>query len=502
MSDATGGQGTVSAPYGRRNGWRNARGHIVFLLALVTAFAIVWWLEQWETGRAAQGAVAAWTPDPETPVPAPPLEPLTDGQMEAARAAWAYFEGNIQPETGLANTVAAFPSTTMWDTGSFLLAAVAAERLGVLDRAGFDGVVGPALDSLARMPLFDGRLPNKAYDTTSLVMVNYANEPTEEGIGWSALDIGRALVPLHLLLRDYPEHAEGVAAVLDHWDLGSAVQDGVMMGALPGEGGYELVQEGRLGYEQYAAKGFALFGLDVGEAQRVETHLGWVDVHGIEVPSDARNPEALGAHTHTVSDPYILAALEYGWDGRLAELAWRVYQAQERRHAETGLLTAVTEDHLDREPYFVYSTVVANGEPWAVLTDDGEPAEGFRTLSTKAALGWDALYGTDYTARLAQAVEGLRTEDGWGAGIYEEIEEPNDVLAANTNAVILQSLHWRAFGPMLWPEGLRDEERVAEAGEAGVAEEDAAADAGSALAADPGPAVAPDAGPALAVSAP
>jgi hypothetical protein len=45
--------------------------------------------------------------------------------------------------------------------------------------------------------------------------------------------------------------------------------------------------------------------------------------------------------------------------------------------------------------------------------------------------------------------------------------------------VILQSLHWRAFGPILRPEGLREE-----------------------AASDPGPAVAPDAGPALAVGSP
>lgn len=439
---------------GERNGWLTAREHIVFLLALITAFAVVYWLEQWETGGEGQGTVAAWAPDPETRMPAPPLETLTDEQIESARAAWAFFEGNIQPETGLANTVAAYPSTTLWDTGSFLLAAIAAERLGVLSRAEFDGVVEPALESLARMPLFDGRLPNKAYDTTSLAMVNYANEPTEEGIGWSALDIGRALVPLHVLLRSYPDHAEGVQRVLGHWDLGSAVQDGVMIGALPGEEGYQFVQEGRLGYEQYGAKAFALFGLDVGEALQVDTYLGWTDVYGIEVPFDARDPVELGAHSLTVSDPYILAALEYGWDARLADLAWRVYRAQERRHEETGLLTAVTEDHLDREPYFVYSTVVGNGEPWAVLTDAGEPAEGVRTLSTKAAIGWDALYATPYTAQLAEAVAGLRTSEGWGAGLYEEIEEPNDVLTANTNAVILESLHWRAFGPMLQPQGV------------------------------------------------
>jgi hypothetical protein len=435
-----------------RNGWRSARGHIVFILALITAFAVVWWLEQWETGG--QRTVAAWSPDPSIEAPPPPFTALGEEETESARAAWAYFENNIQPETGLANSVAGYPNTTMWDTASFLLAGVAAERLGILPTQDFDAIMGRALESLAALPLFDGKLPNKAYDTRSLAMVNYANEPTEEGIGWSALDIARALVPLQVLMRDYPQHAAAAAAVLDRWDLSAAVQDGVLMGALPGEDGYSLVQEGRLGYEQYGAKGFALWGFPISEALRPETHLEWAEVEGIEVPSDRRDPEELGALAPTVSEPYILAALEYGWDGRLADLAWRVYRAQEARHGETGILTAVTEDHLDRDPRFIFSSVVADGEPWAVLTDAGEKAEEFRLLSTKAALGWDALYGTPYTTQLVEAVAGLRTPEGWLAGTYEATGEPNAVLAANTNAVVLEALHYRAFGPILNPRGL------------------------------------------------
>ncbi|WP_210528582.1 DUF3131 domain-containing protein [Rubellimicrobium arenae] len=444
------------------NGWRSARGHIVFLLALISAFALVYWLEQWETGGTS--TASAWTADPDAAAPRPPLEPLGDDELEAARAAWAYFEGNTQSDTGLVNSVAGYPATTMWDTGGYLLAAIAAERLGILPRQEFDRRMTQALDSLARLPLYDGRLPNKSYDTTTLAMTDYANTPTEAGIGWSALDLGRILVPFDALMRHYPEHAAGVDAVLDHWDLASAVQDGEMIGALPSEGGgYELVQEGRLGYEQYSAKGFALLGYDVGEAARVEAHLDWVDVAGLDVPVDQRDPEEFGAHAHTLSEPYLLAALEFGWDTRLRDLAWRVYQAQERRHAETGILTAVTEDHLDRAPHFIFSSVVAEGEPWAVQTDTGEDADEFRILSTKAALGWHALYRTPYTEELAAAVWDLQTPNGWQTGHYESLGEPNAVLAANTNAVILEALHYWALGPILHPQGGEERDETASA---------------------------------------
>jgi hypothetical protein len=433
------------------SGWRSARGHIVFLLALLTAFAIVYWLEQWETGEAA--TAQAWSPDPSTQAPPPPYAALSEAQTAQAKSAWAYFQANTRPETGLVDSVADYPATTMWDTGSYLVAAIAAERLGLLPRAEFDQRMAQALDSLAQLPLYGGRLPNKSYDTRTLAMTDYANNPTEAGIGWSALDLARVLVPLDALLRHYPQHAEAVQRVLDRWDLDAAVQDGVMMGALPTEDGYDLVQEGRLGYEQYGAKGFALLGYDVQEAARVESHLGWANVHGVEVPVDTRDPEEFGAHAYTLSEPYVLAGLEYGWDTRLRDLAWRVYQAQEQRHADTGILTAVTEDHLDRDPRFIFNSVVANGTPWAVLTPDGQDAEEFRILSVKAAVGWNALYRTPYTNDLVEAVEPLRTPDGWQAGLYEAGGEPNAVLAANTNAVILTALHYWVFGPLLHPRG-------------------------------------------------
>jgi hypothetical protein len=143
------------------DGWRSARGHIVFLLALVTAFALVYWLEQWETGETG-GRAQAWKADPAALAPPPPLEPLSSEQQEAARVAWTFFEGNTQPDTGFVNSVAGYPATTLWDTGGYLLAAIAAERLGVLPRPEFDRRMDQALDSLARLPLYDGKLPNKS----------------------------------------------------------------------------------------------------------------------------------------------------------------------------------------------------------------------------------------------------------------------------------------------------------------------------------------------------
>ncbi|MES2844212.1 MAG: DUF3131 domain-containing protein [Pseudomonadota bacterium] len=432
-----------------RDGLLRARGHIVFLFALGVAFATVYALEKWET---VPSIATQWHPDPNLTVPQPDRRQLSTDERTAAEVAWTYFAQNLRSETGLVDSVAGFPASTLWDTGSFLSAAIAAERLGIIPRSEFDGIMEKALSSLASLPLYAGTLPNKSFDTRSLAMTDYTNAPTETGIGWSALDLGRILIPLHVLALDYPSHASGVARVLDRWNIAAAVRDGVIMGAMPTASGYDAVQEGRVGYEQYSARGFAIMGYDVEEAMRVERFAQIIEVDGISIPVDGRDPEIFGGHSYTLSEPYVLSGLEFGTSLRMQEMAWRVYQAQENRFQQTGQLTAVTEDHLDQAPYFVYSSVFANGLPWNVVTDTGEDARNFRTLSTKAAFGWNALFRTAYTQSLIDAVKPLQSDGGWQAGIYELTSLPNTVLSANTNAGVLLAMHFIEFGPLLHPE--------------------------------------------------
>jgi hypothetical protein len=137
----------------------------------------------------------------------------------------------------------------------------------------------------------------------------------------------------------------------------------------------------------------------------------------------------------------VLDGLEFGWDSASRELAWRVFAAQQRRYERTGVLTAVTEDHIDQKPYFVYNTVFSDGKVWNTTTESGEDASAFRALSVKAAFGWYALFGTDYTRKLVEAVAPLHdAERGWYGGRYEASGKTNMSVNANTNAVVLQSL--------------------------------------------------------------
>jgi hypothetical protein len=436
-----------------------ARGSIVWLLALACAFGAVWWIER-ESGQAliakepGQGTAGPAAPQlaPSTDLPPEPApRALTPQEQQWARIAWKYFENNLDQSTGLAHSVDGFPSATMWDTGSYLLALLCAEELGLVEKREFDLRMAKALVALEGLPLYGGKLPNKSYDTASLAMTDYRNQPAPAGIGWSAIDIGRLLVPLDAVAWRHPVHTPAVRRVLARWDLSGLAREGQLfaMQALA-QGGPQAQQEGRLGYEQYAARSFTLVGLDVENAGDWRNHLRLVTVEGVAVCADDRDPARFGAPNYVVSEPYILAGLEFGWTRNARECAWRALRAQEARWRRTGTLTAVTEDHVDRPPYFVYNSVWSGGREWATVTDKGEDMAPLRTLSVKAAFGWHALLRTEYTAKLVDRVAALNDPArGWYAGLYEEGGKTNQALAANTNAVVLESLAYLQRGRLL-----------------------------------------------------
>ncbi|NML16402.1 DUF3131 domain-containing protein [Azohydromonas caseinilytica] len=429
----------------------HARSYIITILALLVAFGIVIWMEQ--RGGWAQASAAVELPDRQLDAAAlrASARPLTEQERQWARIAWTYFQNNTDPVTGLAFSVEKFPSATMWDTGSYLMGVISAQRLELIEAREFDERIARALGSLQKLPLFDGKLPNKAYNASTLQMTDYTNQPTERGIGWSAIDIARLMVPLQVLVWQYPQHTQAVRAVLGRLDLSALQAEGEFMGArLDGQGRAELVQEGRLGYEQYASKSLALVGRHAPRAASYTQQLAWSDVEGVRIGHDRRTERESGAHNYVLSEPYVLDGLEMGWDRDSGELGWRVFLAQQRRFEKTGQLTAVTEDHLDQKPYFAYNTVHANGRNWFTLSDTGEDLDALRTLSVKASFGWHALVDNDYTRRLVTAVAPLHDpQRGWYAGLYERTREPNKALTANTNAVVLESLAYIQGGPLV-----------------------------------------------------
>ncbi|MEA5464818.1 DUF3131 domain-containing protein [Leptothoe sp. PORK10 BA2] len=385
-------------------------------------------------------------------------QPLTPEEMVYAQSAWNYFVDNVQASTGLSNSAGGYPSGTLWDLGNYLAAMNAARWMGLIEQAEFDSRLNQFLTSLGKLRLFEDTLPNKVYNSATGEIVDYGNNVLDRGIGWSALDIGRLLAAFHILRTCHPQYSEWMAGVLSSWNIAASVRDGMLYGAavLPDDTTLP-VQEGRLGYEEYAARGYSLWGFDAPQALAYDP-FDFVDIYGIQIPYDTRDFQTTNANNYVVSESYILDAIEFGLEGDQADYARRVFEAQKRRYEDTGLLTAVTEDNINKAPYFLYSTVYSNGEPWAVITENNVLHPELRTLSTKSAFGWRYVYPDDpYAHKIFDHVKDTTNSGrGYYAGIYEsglyDPEPPlNDILTGNSNGLILEILYYKARGyvPML-----------------------------------------------------
>jgi hypothetical protein len=389
--------------------------------------------------------------------------PLSKRETEMARMAWTYFENNYQAETGLVNAVNEYPSTTMWDTASYLGALVAARELEIIEKSQFDKWLVALLRTFTTMELFRGEMPNKAYHTKTAKKVDYGNNPGE--IGFSALDIGRLLLWFKIIKERYPEHGNAIDRVVMRWNFANTVDKyGTLFGAsVNKDKKTEYLQEGRLGYEEYAAKGFQLWGFNTTRASMPEP-FNMIHIYGVKVPYDVRDPRMFSQHNYVVSESYVLDGIELNWDHPydrgtddtkhsqrwMENFAHRVYQAQENRFREAGILTARSEHQLDRAPYFVYDTVYSTGYSWNTITDTGAHVPEMSAIALKAALGMWAIWQSPYTDLLFDAiVDAYDPKKGYYEGIFENGTGPIKTQTANNNGIMLAALLFKVQGKLL-----------------------------------------------------
>jgi len=368
---------------------------------------------------------------------------LTEREMTAAKVAWGYFEQFTQEDTGLANSVGSYPSTTLWDTASYISGLVAAYELCLIEKPEFDKRILKLLTTFRTLKLFRNEMPNKVYHTKTGAQVDYTNKPGE--IGFSALDIGRFMVWMRIIRNRYPYLSNTIDNMLLRWDYSNIIdEDGVMFGALIDKDTKETVyaQEGRLGYEEYAAKGFALWGFKPYFSHRAEPFLT-TNIFDVRVPYDGRDPRIFHSQNYVVTESYLLDGLELNWDmphddvtgdlvhsdGWRAEFADRIYQVQHNRFEREGYMTARSEHNVKGPPYFTYDTIFSDG-----------------------AFGLWALWDSYYTDILYDAIiELFDPERGFYEGLYEGGGGHIEIQTANNNGILLASLLHKVQGRILTP---------------------------------------------------
>jgi hypothetical protein len=375
-------------------------------------------------------------------------------ELQWARTAWRYVENNTDYDTGLVAGSDRTQIFTVSNAADALAATIAARELKLIDARELDLRLSRLLGFLGTIELSGGKLPNKAYNTFTGKMVGFDNR--EADIGWSALDIGRLLLWLKIAGQRHPRFAEYADKAVLRWSFCDVIDDcGVLYGTARSGGQLQRYQEGRLGYEQLAAAGYAAWGFETRESAGIAPTQA-TNIYGIPVRYDARDARTSGAQTPVLTMPYVLAGLELGWAHPVGEalkpLADTVYKVQEERWRRDKQFTARTDYQLRTAPYVVLDSVFAAGYAWNTIANDGSEHEKLALVSTRAAFGMQALWPTDYTRQLLENVRQLYDPDrGWFEGRFES-GAPLDNITLATNAAILEVLMAKAVaGPLLAP---------------------------------------------------
>jgi hypothetical protein len=356
----------------------------------------------------------------------------------SARSAWAYVRRNYSETTGLVRALDSWDYVTIWDIGSAIAAYHSARGLGLIDDSDYRRRMDRALATLEAMPLYQNAIYNKQYSSRTARMSDRNAKLTETGFGWSAIDVGRFLTWMKIVEQNDATAAPVVQRIVKRLDLRRLVDSGYLRGSnrdLKYNNHYEY-QEGRIGYEQYAAEGVALWGLRAENALTFSTNGKPVSVLGQTVLADARGDDVL------TSEPFIMMGMELGWSGDWESQARGVLAAQEARFKRTKLITMVSEDAIPVPPaHFYYYLVHRNGKDFIVTEPGGKTRPSYsRWISVKAAYGWYALFPSEYTWDAVRAVQRAgATGRGWTAGVYERSRRPTPRFNLNTAAIVLEA---------------------------------------------------------------
>jgi hypothetical protein len=394
-------------------------------------------------------AVATYTPAP--------ARRITDEEqlrilMSSAKTAWNYVRRNASGSSGLVRSLDTWQYVTIWDIASALAAYHSARGLGFIEEADYRQRVDRALRTLETMPLYESVTFNKLYASQGGRMVDRNQAVSARGHGWSAVDLGRFLIWMKILAANDSVAAPAVERIVGRLDFKRMVKDGYLVGAntdLKYNNHYEY-QEGRLGYEQYAAEGYRAWGAVADKALDFAANAKPIDVMGQKILADTRGDDLL------TSEPFVMMGLELGWTSAAwEELARNVLAAQEARFKRTGTMTMLSEDAVPIKPaHFYYYLLHSNGKQFVVRAPGGQQSASYpRWVSTKAAFGWHALLPSDYTWSAVRAVlPSGASGRGWSAGVFERSRRATPGYNLNTAALVLEAAYFAHRGcPLIRP---------------------------------------------------
>jgi hypothetical protein len=330
-----------------------------------------------------------------------------------ASKAWKYFENTIDASTGLPRAGLGWPYFTDWDLGNYLLAIMAAQKIGIISKNDADNRINKVLLWLKTRELTPSGI---SYNWYSQITGKHALNNDSTNVS----DLGHLLIALHRIKDFKPENSSDIDYIV------KIRENTVSLASDPAK------WTGTSGvYEYYVAHGFAYFGYDIYKPVAdalMNLKLGFegpkVSVYGINLPK-----------MDLTSEPILYGIFNLDPDPLLAELARYVYLAQEARYDATGNYTAFTEGNTGLDwPSYIYEWVMTgSGNAWVITPTQITPIIFF-----KVAVGFHAIYNSSYTKNMIDYINSSFPD--WTNGYRNGIDENGrlvDIIIDSTNAMVI-----------------------------------------------------------------
>lgn len=362
--------------------------------------------------------------------------------MTLAINAWQYFRPGtgVNSKTGLHSATLDYPHFTDWDLGSYIQAIVEVGRLGILgnDTAwGFDARINKILTFLETKPLQSNR---ENYDWYSTDGSCYVEEYVQ--LNQYAADTANLLVSLKNLETYRPDRPDWARRI-----------DSVINTRINYER-QKLDVEHLAGsvniYDYFVARAFAAFWPQrfSAEADKILSNIlnaQTIVWQGVTLPKAKLSCE-----------PLLLTIFGFPNDDKVMALAKQVYLAHEAYYNVNKKYVAFAEGSANgfASPYIWEWVSLPDGRTWVIMT--GESTEAPTTASPviylKAAIGFDAIYNTDFTQKMTQTmllyswdsylIHGYAEGLTYSRGLFGESLQVINIVSDKTNSMILSAARY------------------------------------------------------------
>jgi hypothetical protein len=326
-----------------------------------------------------------------------------------AQVAWQFFRPGygVSPTTGLIYASPYWHRFTDWDLGGYVLAVLAAEKIGLIGTQGTWGAdyrLQLVLNFLDTRPLSQGNLTFQFYDSDTGTVS--PDGPPNVG---NPIDEGRLLIALYDTKLLHPELANQIQTAVNHVNYSYFASD-------------QRFSAGDV-YSRYAQLGFNLWGFKT---------------------ASPPNETAPASGSFIIAEPVVSAILEGVNDTYMTNASWETYLAQYAEYNRTGVLMALSEGqyppYLNSTTPYVYEGIeVPSGSSYYVQTWQGQNVNSSPEAFTKIGFAFYAIYRGRYGAELMQTMGGLKTSNGYEEGILTPSGQVFGAGSDNSNIMIMEA---------------------------------------------------------------